>query len=43
MESDSEYHGLPLLGVNSSWPIMTLENICDGIFDCPHSTPKLSD
>lgn len=24
------------------WGIYTLESICEGIFDCPHSTPKLS-
>lgn len=43
MGSDREYNGAALVDLNPSWPIMTLENICDGIFDCPHSTPKLSD
>ena len=28
--------------MGSKWPIYSLENICDGIFDCPHSTPELS-
>ncbi len=42
MGSDPEYTGPALVGVNPSWPIMTLENICDDIFDCPHSTPRLS-
>lgn len=27
----------------SNWQVHTLESICEGIFDCPHSTPKLSD
>ena len=25
------------------WRWSRLEDVCDGIFDCPHSTPKLSD
>ncbi len=25
------------------WRWARLEDVCDGIFDCPHSTPKLSD
>ncbi|MDD2343594.1 MAG: restriction endonuclease subunit S [Tolumonas sp.] len=28
--------------MGNNWPIYSLENICDGIFDCPHSTPELS-
>lgn len=43
MGNDREYNGPALIAVNPSWPIMILEDICDGIFDCPHSTPKLSD
>ena len=34
------------IGVDSipvKWRWSRLEDICDGIFDCPHSTPKLSD
>ena len=34
------------IGVGSipvKWCWSRLEDICDGIFDCPHSTPKLSD
>ena len=25
------------------WRWSRLEDVCDGVFDCPHSTPKLSD
>ena len=42
MGSDPEYTGPALVDVNLSWPIMTLENICDDIIDCPHSTPRLT-
>ncbi|MCP3887868.1 MAG: hypothetical protein GY702_03195 [Desulfobulbaceae bacterium] len=24
------------------WQVLALEEVCEGIFDCPHSTPKLS-
>lgn len=29
--------------MGSDWPELPLEDVCLGIFDCPHSTPKLSD
>ncbi len=37
------YAGPSLVGLFSEWEIQTLEFVCDNIFDCPHSTPKLSD
>ena len=37
------YAGPSLVGLFSEWDIQTLEFVCDNIFDCPHSTPKLSD
>ena len=37
------YAGPSLVGLFSEWEIQTLEFVCDSIFDCPHSTPKLSD
>ncbi|GHC62246.1 restriction endonuclease subunit S [Roseibacillus persicicus] len=43
MVAEQEYVGPPLIGVDSSWKIHSLESICDGVFDCPHSTPKLVD
>ncbi len=43
MVAEQEYVGPPLVGVDSSWKIHSLESICDGVFDCPHSTPKLVD
>lgn len=41
MGSEREYVGPPLVGADPSWQIRSLESICDGVFDCPHSTPKL--
>lgn len=26
----------------SEWPVKRLDDLCEGIFDCPHSTPKLT-
>ncbi|MDQ8209371.1 restriction endonuclease subunit S [Coraliomargarita sp. SDUM461003] len=43
MVAEQEYVGPPLVGVDSSWKIQSLESICDGVFDCPHSTPMLVD
>jgi type I restriction enzyme, S subunit len=34
----SEMAGLP-----SHWPWKRLDTVCEGIFDCPHSTPALRD
>ena len=42
MAYNTEYLGPPLLGVTKEWPITTLEMVCLDIFDCPHSTPKLT-
>ncbi|MDD2468780.1 MAG: DUF559 domain-containing protein [Desulfobulbus sp.] len=25
------------------WQILSLESVCEGVFDCPHSTPKITD
>ncbi|HRJ54483.1 MAG TPA: restriction endonuclease subunit S [Candidatus Thiothrix moscowensis] len=27
--------------INPNWHLLSLESICEDIFDCPHSTPKL--
>ena len=43
MASNVEYAGPPLVDVNPLWKTTPLEEVCDGIYDCPHSTPKLAD
>lgn len=25
------------------WQVLSLESVCEGVFDCPHSTPKITD
>lgn len=45
MEAEMQHVSPPSVGgaVPSSWSWMRLDSICDGIFDCPHSTPVLTD
>jgi type I restriction enzyme S subunit len=41
--TEKSYVGPELTGINPDWEILSLEEVCEKIFDCPHSTPKLAD
>lgn len=41
MKSSATLLALGIPDLPADWQVVSLEDVCDGIFDCPHSTPKL--